>query len=985
MRTGYLCLVTFFLMKLFVAGCGDGEMNQKATRTPSSEEESDSNSNANSGSGLDSNSNSDSTSESNAEGGGDYEYIVEECSDSSNDLESECEITRAAGAGIAIKGTLLLPSKVIKGGIIVTDSNGNMTCVGCGCSIPPDMPVADCGSAVVSPGLINTHDHIGWTHQAPAQWDNERYDHRHDWRKGKRGHSKISVSGGASKDQKTWGELRQLMSGTTTLAGAGDAVGLVRNVDSNKQEGLDQEQVELDTFPLGDASGTLISSGCSYGSLPNSNVLNEDAWIPHVGEGIDAEARNEFLCLSSDDSGGRNVTGSNGAFVHAIAINATDSAALAAAGTSVIWSPRSNIALYGNTAPVTLLDNMGVKIALGTDWTPSGSMNMVRELRCADYLNSVHFGSFFTSQQLWRMATDYAAEVLAIDDAVGALEEGLVADLVIYHNTEEDYYRNILNASPDDTLLVFRGGEVLYGNDALVSALTGDSGDCETMPQAVCGSLKRVCLRNDIGKSYSALVGANSSSYELYSCEVPSGEPTCVPKRPGEYSGISETNDVDGDGIANSDDNCENLFNPVRPIDGERQADMDEDGVGDVCDPCPLDANSEDCRAPGEVFSQVQLDTFSSLSVFVEAGNTSGSTREPLFVELDRLVETEPVVVSLMSSDTQILTVEPEITIPAGSKRAEVLVSPVMDSSYGVVTISASLGEVTLNTTVNVLDPNRVPTVSSISPNPIVLHLGSSNQALISLNEPAPVSGTKFSLASTNDYFTTPSEVEFTYWEQEKLVTLTSGELEGDDSLTIQYESTISTTVPVTVTQAPPVGLVLSEVFPNAEGADDGLEWVEIFNGTGAQVNLENFVLGYTDGGNIPAGYTAFFYTLSGVIEDGACVVIGGPTSSITNGNPSFFLSRDFDPDIQNSGIDSKAHGIALFEQTDTTIGPTTLPSDLVLYGSNNEREYLDLDGQIATHPHVEAPRGGQSIVRTSEGWVQNETPTPGVCVVLAQ
>ena len=46
---------------------------------------------------------------------------------------------------------------------------------------------------------------------------------------------------------------------------------------------------------------------------------------------------------------------------------------------SVVWSPRSNIALYGHTANVTLLDRLGVNIALSSDWLPSGSMNMLRD------------------------------------------------------------------------------------------------------------------------------------------------------------------------------------------------------------------------------------------------------------------------------------------------------------------------------------------------------------------------------------------------------------------------------------------------------------------------------------------------------------------------------------------------------------------------------------------------------------------------------
>ena len=42
-------------------------------------------------------------------------------------------------------------------------------------------------------------------------------------------------------------------------------------------------------------------------------------------------------------------------------------------------------------------------------------------------------------------------------------------------------------------------------------------------------------------------------------------------------------------------DNCPNVFNPIRPLDHGMQADADTDGLGDSCDPCPLDANTTTC------------------------------------------------------------------------------------------------------------------------------------------------------------------------------------------------------------------------------------------------------------------------------------------------------------------------------------------------------------------------------------------------------
>jgi hypothetical protein len=89
-----------------------------------------------------------------------------------------------------------------------------------------------------------------------------------------------------------------------------------------------------------------------------------------------------------------------------------------------------------------------------------------------------------------------------------------------------------------------------------------------------------------------------SAAYPLFSCSVPTGEPTCVPSRPGEFSGKPSATDADGDGIADAQDNCPKVFNPPRPMDATLQPDVDNDKVGDACDICPLDANSTICPKP---------------------------------------------------------------------------------------------------------------------------------------------------------------------------------------------------------------------------------------------------------------------------------------------------------------------------------------------------------------------------------------------------
>lgn len=519
-----------------------------------------------------------------------------------------CEVVTTGTAGVLLRGHVLTPEGQLIGGEVLIGADGLIDCVDCSCAGDPAAAAAtviSCPTGVISPGLINAHDHITFTQNAPGSWDPERFEHRHDWRRGIRGHNNIPVPGQATIEETIWGEMRQVMAGSTTMAGSGLGRGFMRNVDraADNQFFTMAQDVEYQTFPLGDSSGTLRTTDCAYGEGDDAAVLANDCYLPHIAEGIDREARNEFLCLSSEDRGGVDLIEPNTAIVHAIALNARDGQEVALNGSSVIWSPRSNISLYGHTAMVTMFFNQGVRLGLGTDWTASGSMHMGRELACAAYLNETHYGGFFTDRELWLMATLWNAEALKIDDVVGALAPGLYGDVAIFDIGSPDApYGAVLNANADTTALVLRGGTPLYGDSSLVAGVAGGA-DCDVVPD-VCGEAKRICSTRETTFSIATLTTENVGNYDLFFCDVPTGEVTCVPSRDGAVEGSTVFNgaitatDVDGDGLADSADNCPTVFNPVRPMDAGVQADGDSDGRGDACDVCPTTAFSTTCERP---------------------------------------------------------------------------------------------------------------------------------------------------------------------------------------------------------------------------------------------------------------------------------------------------------------------------------------------------------------------------------------------------
>ncbi|WP_160174542.1 amidohydrolase family protein [Archangium violaceum] len=528
-----------------------------------------------------------------------------------------CTVITGTGTARLYMGVVLMDGKTLTGGQVLVDDKGIIQCSACDCSSAAEAATAtkiSCPQGVISPGLINAHDHISYQ-KAPEAGKAERYEHRHDWRKGNNGHTSLNQGSSSSADDLLrWAELRHVIAGTTSMVGSGGISGLLRDLTAESystrtsQEGLREMPAFFQTFPLDDSSGKELESGCSYGSIDRPDAIPPlSAYMPHVSEGIESSAHNEFRCLSGEGSGSQDLMKANTALIHGIGLTAAEIGKMAERGTGLVWSPRSNISLYGETAMVTAYKQLGVSIALGTDWLQSGSMNVLRELQCADYLNQVHYSKSFTDEELWRMVTANAADVTETAEKLGRIAPGKVADLAIFKLRSFAYspHRAVLEAGTEDVVLTVRGGKPLYGDKNVVDGLKGADA-CDELP--MCGTTKAVCVKSETatdttpGKDFAALKEFNKNAYELFFCRstAPTNEPTCTPQRTATapvaasvngstvYSGTRRLADSDGDGIANAEDNCPIIFNPIRPMDHGKQADSDNDGIGDACDPCPL-------------------------------------------------------------------------------------------------------------------------------------------------------------------------------------------------------------------------------------------------------------------------------------------------------------------------------------------------------------------------------------------------------------
>ena len=216
----------------------------------------------------------------------------------------------------------------------------------------------------------------------------------------------------------------------------------------------------------------------------------------------------------------------------------------------------------------------------------------------------------------------------------------------------------------------------------------------------------------------------------------------------------------------------------------------------------------------------------------------------------------------------------------------------------------------------------------------------------------------------TNNFFTDSSVIGGTTYFYVVRAVDTSANESGD--------SNEASATPTGGGGAGPGGVLLSEVLYDVSSSDDGFEWVELYNSGQSAVDLSGYCIG--------GGGTTYTYSsgqLSGTIAPGATFVVGGPTSSSVNGNPTFDLVVNFTEDLQNSG--STGDGVALFDVACARVNGSTVPVDAVIYGPNNSSSLIDETGS-ANAPEVGDAPAGSSIERVdlAGAWQIQGSPTPG-------
>jgi 5-methylthioadenosine/S-adenosylhomocysteine deaminase len=392
-------------------------------------------------------------------------------------------IDPATSPALAVRGRIATMDELANGTVIpdgvVYCRDGGIVAVQPATVAPPPgfaaVTVVPTGGTIF-PGLIELHNHLPY--DVLGLWQvPKRYGNRDQWSSPSTPDYHQLITGPMQvlgSDPRVaaavvrWVELRCLLGGTTTSQGVTLATdpgliqhfrGLVRNVESTGDPTLPAAATHIADVEADDRAKFL------------ARISGTTKMILHLAEGTDSAAHDHFAALQGAD--GQWAITSNLVGIHCVALTEDDFGILAGHGGSMVWSPFSNLLLYGQTANVGAAIAQKVPIALGSDWSPSGSKNLLGELKVAR-LAAPGAGATLSDEALVAMATLTPARLLGWDHRLGSIEAGKLADLIVVTDTSAAPHTSLVDATEAAIALVIINGIPRAGTPQLMTA-TGAS------------------------------------------------------------------------------------------------------------------------------------------------------------------------------------------------------------------------------------------------------------------------------------------------------------------------------------------------------------------------------------------------------------------------------------------------------------------------------------------------------------------------------
>jgi len=374
---------------------------------------------------------------------------------------------------------VITPDIVIQDGL-VTITGSKITAVAPFADAPRGLKFVQTESYIL-PGFIDVHDHLPWNF-LPRWYPKKVYKSREEWRQvysESTDDERESITQSVPNCVSVYGEVKAIVGGaTSTITGGID--GMARNLDQSTRdfEGGHIPTIHYVTFPFQPPEQNGLDP-----KVAGANLDSGDKYIIHAGEGTDAASAEEFQKLVAYGLLRRGVS-----VIHGISFDNRALQLMSRHQVGLIWSPRSEMALYHRTANVQFAKSAGVDIALAPDWSVTGSDGLLQELNYAASWDRV---GTFSAQQLISMVTVVPAKLAGLSDLIGSLIPGHYADLLLIRRQDgallapDHACSAVVHARPADISLVMVGGAPVYGDQDLMNQL-----HVSFEPIVVCGKAK---------------------------------------------------------------------------------------------------------------------------------------------------------------------------------------------------------------------------------------------------------------------------------------------------------------------------------------------------------------------------------------------------------------------------------------------------------------------------------------------------------------
>jgi 5-methylthioadenosine/S-adenosylhomocysteine deaminase len=328
-------------------------------------------------------------------------------------------------------------------------------------------------NGTIYPGLIDLHNHLTYN-MIPLWTVPKQYTNRNQWRTQEDSYvSQVSkpasiLSKNPDKDYRRalvrFAECRNLFGGVTTGQGMSMSTtdgyktyfqGLMRNVENPLDATWPAAGNQTLDFLLSEITSKLMPA-----------LASGKPYFYHLSEGTDIDARQRFLDLQLPDTTW--AISDSLILIHCVGLEESDFDKLKKSG-GIVWSPLSNFLLYGKTADIKAAKQRSIPIALGADWSPSGSKNVLGELKIAKSVSD-HYGRIFSNRELIEMVTTNPAKMMKWNAHIGSLVVGACADILVIDEKHEDPYLGLIEATECSIRAVLIDGRIRLGEEGVLVA-----------------------------------------------------------------------------------------------------------------------------------------------------------------------------------------------------------------------------------------------------------------------------------------------------------------------------------------------------------------------------------------------------------------------------------------------------------------------------------------------------------------------------------